>query len=118
MEMVKGWYGRRMREWEHHLATRSTNRVVRPFDWGVEWAEKWPGAYDRDGEDVEAYLRNVNALAIRDSDQFFGYDTPTDFRVEENILKFTSPVDTPYPENNTVHAHVFPAQEKPGKRKR
>jgi dienelactone hydrolase len=110
MELVKEWYGRRMREWEHHLATRSTNRVVRPFDWGVEWAAKWPGAYDRGGEDVEAYLGKMNALAIRDSELFFGYETPTDFRVDEGILKFTSPVDTPYPENNTVHAHLFKAK--------
>jgi dienelactone hydrolase len=118
MEMVKDWYGRRMRKWEHHLATRSTNRVVRPFDWGGEWAEKWPVSYDRGSEDIETYLRNVNTLAIRESDRFFSYETPKDFRVEGDILKFTSPVDTPYPENNTVHAHLFPAEQKPGKRKR
>ena len=42
MELVKEWYGRRMRDWEHELAFRSTDRVVRPFDWGVEFARGWP----------------------------------------------------------------------------
>ena len=35
--MVKAWYGRRMNAWEMDLATRSTDRVVRPFDWGLDW---------------------------------------------------------------------------------
>ena len=42
MELVKQWYGRWMEDWEHHLAFRSTDRVVRPFDWGIEWTRGWP----------------------------------------------------------------------------
>ena len=45
--MVKQWYGRRMGRWENNLAFRSTNRVVRPFDWGVEWTDNWPAALQR-----------------------------------------------------------------------
>jgi dienelactone hydrolase len=112
MEMVKEWYGRRMREWEHHLATRSTNRVVRPFDWGMEWAANWPVAHERNGLEAEPYLLELNRRAIAESDRFFHYETPRDFRVKDKILRFTSPVETPYPENNTVHAHVFPAKGK------
>ena len=33
-------------------------------------------------------------------------------------LQFTSPVDTPYPENNTVHARLFRAKQNPGKPKK
>ena len=33
-----------MLEWENRLAFRSTNRVVRPFDWGLEWTRNWPSA--------------------------------------------------------------------------
>ncbi len=40
--MVKAWYGRRMNAWEMDLATRSTDRVVRPFDWGLDWTSGWP----------------------------------------------------------------------------
>ena len=28
-----------MDRWETKLATRDTNRVVRPFDWGLEWLD-------------------------------------------------------------------------------
>ena len=44
MELVKNWYGRRMAAWEHELAFKSTDRVVRPFDWGIEWTRDWPVA--------------------------------------------------------------------------
>jgi dienelactone hydrolase len=114
MEIVKQWYGRRMGAWENRLAFRSTNRVVRPFDWGVEWTANWPGAkrIPRNGQDPEAYLAELNRDAILNSSEFFAYRTPADFRVEENMLRFTSPVDTPFPENNVVHARIFPAKSK------
>lgn len=115
MEIVKEWYGRRMGAWENRLAFRSTNRVVRPFDWGTEWAANWPGAQriPRNGQDAEAWVTALNRDAILNSAEFFGYETPTDFRVQDgNMLRFTSPVETPYAENNTVHARVFPGKGK------
>ena len=50
---------------------------------------------------------------MADSDEFFGYRTPSDFVLEGNRLRFTSPVKTPYPENNTVHGQWFPAGRSP-----
>src|SRR5204862_6865147 len=44
---------------------------------------------------------------------FFGYQTPTDFSLTGAMLRFTSAVATPYPENNTVHAQWFPARISP-----
>ena len=35
-----GFYGRWMDRWERKLATRDTNRVVRPFEWGTEWLHR------------------------------------------------------------------------------
>ena len=37
-------YRRRLEAWETVLITAATNRVVRPFEWGTEWAANWPGA--------------------------------------------------------------------------
>src|SRR5580658_9782930 len=34
---IMGIYGRWMDRWERKLATRDTNRVVRPFEWGTDW---------------------------------------------------------------------------------
>ncbi|MGI8989022.1 MAG: alpha/beta hydrolase family protein [Bryobacteraceae bacterium] len=112
--MLKKWYGRKMDAWENRLAFKSTNRVVRPFEWGLEWTANWPAARrePQNGHDPEAYLRLLNRHVIERSDEFFGYEPARDFRLEGDMLRFTSPVRTPYPENNTVHARFFPGNGK------
>jgi hypothetical protein len=105
--MVKTWYARRMNAWEMDLATRSTDRVVRPFDWGLDWTAGWPV---HSGErDPESRIRELNRLAIENSAAFFAYTPPSDFRIENSRVRFTSAVTSPYPENNTVEARYFPA---------
>lgn len=96
-----------MNAWEMDLATRSTDRVVRPFEWGIEWTAGWP--FHSSAADPEAQIRELNRMAIARSAEFFAYDPPRDFRVEGSWVNFTSAVETPYPENNTVHARYFPA---------
>src|SRR5215471_18821288 len=114
-----GIYAKWMNEWENRLCSRATDRVVRPFEWGLEWARAWPGAerIPQNGHTPHAYLRELNEAAVARSDEFFGYETPSDFQLEANLLRFTSAVKTPYPENNVVHGVWFPAQEKPGRRR-
>ncbi len=109
-----------MEQWENRLCFRSNNRVVRPFEWGLDWTANWPctGLYPKNGHDPESYLRGLNRLAIERSEEFFAYEPPTDFRLEDGLLKFTSPVHTRYPENNTVYGQWFPAKEKPGRKRR
>jgi hypothetical protein len=109
MELLRDWYGRRMNAWEMDLATRSTDRVVRPFDWGVDWTTGWP--VQSSEPDPELRIRELNKLAIANSSRFFGYKPPEDFRFDAsaNTLQFTSAVNTPYAENNTVHGRFFPA---------
>jgi dienelactone hydrolase len=118
--MLEAIYSRWMYDWENRLCSRATNRVVRPFDWGMEWTRNWPVAATHprhpDEEPLE-YLKRLNQAAIQDSDSFFGYEVPRDFSLKDNMLRFTSPVETPHIENNTVHARWFPAEEKPGRRK-
>jgi pimeloyl-ACP methyl ester carboxylesterase len=105
--MVKTWYGRRMNAWEMDLATRSTDRVVRPFDWGLDWTANWP--FESSAADPEIRIRELNRIALERSAEFFDYRPPTDFRIENSWLRFTSAVDSPHPLNNTVHARYFPA---------
>lgn len=97
-----------MGAWEMDLATRSTDRVVRPFDWGVDWTANWP--FQSSLKDPEERIRELNQLAIADSAAFYAYKPPTDFRFDGKWLQFTSPVDCPYPANNTVHASFYPAK--------
>jgi hypothetical protein len=107
-------YSRWMLAWEDRLCSRATDRVVRPFDWGLEWVEGWPctGRFPRNGHDPESYLRLLNRAALESSQEFFSYEPPSDFHLDGNILRFTSAVETPYPENNRVHGQWFPAQPK------
>jgi len=92
--MIKKWYSRWMYEWETRLTTRDENRIVRPLDWGFEWvapflerngfADAIPGPeIERDPAAAEAAMIRINRLLIQNSDIFFGYDTPTDYRLEE-----------------------------------
>jgi dienelactone hydrolase len=128
-----------MHDWEHRLTSVDNNRVVRPLEWGTEWAQNWPC---RNGyapghvpEDGEKYLREYNRRIIASSDEFYAYQKPKDFRLERrevqvfstrevpdpvleekvrgtyaDFLRFTSPVHTPYPENNLVNARWFPSR--------
>ncbi len=109
-------YERWIREREEQLCFRSTNRVVRGFDWGLEWANNWPCAagHPKNGESPQEYIAKLNELAMQDSDEFFGYDSPRDFELRDGILRFHSPVATPYNENNLVHAQWFPARGSKG----
>ncbi|HWE00540.1 MAG TPA: alpha/beta hydrolase family protein, partial [Bryobacteraceae bacterium] len=99
---------RRMSAWENALAFRSTDRVVRPFDWGLEWTRNWP--VRSAAADPAERLRELNRKAIAASAAFFGYEPPRDFRFHDGLLRFTSAVETPCASNNTVHARFFPAK--------
>jgi hypothetical protein len=115
-KMTSRLYGRWIQSWEQQLCNRATNRVVRRFEWGLDWASDWPCAqrYPKNGDGVEEYISKLNRIAIRESDDFFAYEPPSDFRLEDRILRFRSPVETPYAENNIVHAQWFPAKDSKG----
>ena len=151
--MLKKRYARWMYEWETRLTTRDENRVVRPLEWGFEWLAPFLEAHGfshavpgpevmRDAAAAETAMVAINQLLIRHSDQFFSYERPTDFKLEERhpqlyptnvrpetlaqdaamkqratdgtlakaqYLRFTSPEQSPFPENDLVNARWFPA---------
>ena len=90
--MLGNWYARWMYAWETRLTTRDENRVVRPLEWGFEWLDDFiDGAglrgvverAERDGSAAEPAMMAVNEAIVRNSDTFFGYERPTDYRLEE-----------------------------------
>jgi hypothetical protein len=151
--MLSNAYRKWMVAWETALTTRDENRVVRPLEWGFEWLEDFVAAAGlreivdgakRDPETSEPAMMALNQAIVRESEAFFGYVRPTDFRLEERtpllfptnvrpetlerdaelkrlaeegklkpapFLRFTSPVRTPYPENDLVNARWYPAAE-------
>ena len=114
-------YERWMTNWENRLAFRSTDRVVRPFDWGLEHIHDWPGAQrnPKNGHDPESYLRLQNQLIVDHSDEFFGYQPPQDFTLKPDdgfgLLTFTSPVKSPNPENDRVHGQWYASDKAKGR---
>lgn len=143
-----------MYAWETKLTMRDTNRIVRPLEWGFDWLEDWIASRNlsiraaiasADRDRLRAAMLTVNESIIAEHDQFYDYETPTDFRLEERhpqlyptnvrpetlrqdallkrqaaagtlpkaqFLRFTSPVQTPYPENDQVNARWYPASAK------
>jgi len=97
-------FSRCLSRWEHKLASRDTNRVVRPFEWGEEWV-----LGGRRNGDASGDILNFVDRAVADSDGFFDYEKPRDYCLKEGTLTFRSALESPYPENNTVHADFFPA---------
>ena len=111
-ESLRRHYRQRIEQREEYLASRTTDRIVREFEWGLDWTRGWPCAAELPPDDADPadYLRDLNQAAVRESDRFFGYRTPSDFRIDGKLLRFTSPVATPFEENNTVVGQWFPAK--------
>jgi hypothetical protein len=98
--------------WERRLASVTTDRMVRPFDWGLDWI---PDHEDEPGTDGAAVIgRWVNEV-MKDTDAFFTPPPTTDYRVAPeadgtSLLTFPSAFITPHPSNNTVYCRYFPAR--------
>src|SRR5262245_53846620 len=98
--------------WEHRLASVTKDRVVRPFDWGLDWIPANghpPSAPPADvvGDWVEQVMADTEA--------FFTPAPTTDYTLrpytEGDLLTFPSAFVTPHPANNTVYARYFRAKE-------
>jgi Prolyl oligopeptidase family len=101
------WLERRIRCYEHRRWTTDDNRRVQPFDWGLEHIGGNP-QQPNPGEFLRQYARR----AIDCSKECYAVRAATDYRLDgENVLTFTSSIESPWPENNTVHAQFFPARK-------
>jgi hypothetical protein len=143
-------YARWMYRWETRLTTLDSNRIVRPVEWGFDWLREFAQSHgfsfpqhpEQDDATAERVMLQLNDFILRHRTEFFAYQTPQDFVLEERhprlyptnvrprtlkqdahflrlaeagrlpkaeFLRFTSPVCTPYPENDRVNARWFPA---------
>jgi hypothetical protein len=99
-------------EWERRLASVTTDRVVRPFEWGLDWIPR--NGFHPDTAPL-AELQAFADAALADSDAFFFAPRTTAYEQSpDGHLRFPSAFTTPHPENNVVHARFFPAA--PGSR--
>src|ERR1700679_159650 len=86
--MLSRLYAKWMYAWETALTTRDTNRIVRPLEWGFDWlgdfsplAQPAPAA----ASTSDGYHRMIaiNTATLARPEEYFGYRTPTDFRLEK-----------------------------------
>lgn len=90
---------------------RDNNRLVRPFDWGLQFVVD-----HSNGDDPQNVLRKHTEGALRDSERFYRLPPIIDFKLVGDQLTWTSAVHTPSIENNTARARYFPAQTRNGAR--
>jgi hypothetical protein len=114
---MTGFYARWIDGWERKLATRDTNRVVRPFEWGTDWLARLDFPVcppEANGASAECLSRFADE-ALENSDRFFAYHPVRDYQLRQGHLTFTTPALSAYPENDTVHARWFPAPRDRGR---
>jgi len=94
-------------KWELRLSKRDTNRVARPFEWGLDFISDNPP-----GSDPKSFMLEYAERAVRESDAYHAYEPVTDYSLDKGHLTFTSPLESVYPVNNTVHGRFFPKDER------
>ncbi len=99
--------------WERRLASVSTNRVARPFEWGVDWLadQQLPAG------DPRRVLQDWGEATVARSDEFYAVSPAADAAMSGDMLTFTSALQTPHPENNTVRARYFPDPSPRGRKR-
>ena len=123
--------------WERRLASVTTDRVVRPFEWGLDWIPQNGHPHETAAADV---VGDWVSSVMADSDTFFTPAPTTDYTLTPasdglptdlsadlsaearrsakaearsakagDLLTFPSAFVTPHDRNNTVHCRYFPA---------
>lgn len=105
--------------WERRLADVSRlERVVRPFEWGLDWI---PANGHAAGTPPDGILSAWVDEVMRDTDAFYTPPPTDEYSLtpaseaaqasgEAGLLTFPSALETPHPENNVVFARYFPAR--------
>jgi dienelactone hydrolase len=100
--------------WERRLAASALDRTERPFEWGLEWLGQTDGNGDAS---ACAQLEQWADRAVSASNDFFSVGPCGDYQLAANHLTFPSAIDTPHPQNNTVHARYFPDSSPLGRKR-
>jgi hypothetical protein len=101
--------------WERYLASVSKDRVVRPFEWGLDWISH-NGESHHDRNEHARVVSEWVARVMADTDSFFTPEPTTDYTLSapdrdgHRTLTFPSPFTTPHSENNTVYCRLVPTR--------
>ena len=102
--------------WERRLSDVTKDRVVRPFEWGLDWIPQngdghapAPGGVGGPRDVIDRYVSDDMA----DTDAFFTPPPTTEYTLQPapdgSLLTFPSAFTTPHESNNTVRCRYYPA---------
>ena len=104
--------------WERRLASVTKDRVVRPFEWGLDWV---PANGHRRGAatiDAAQAIGDWVSHVMADTDAFFTPSPTGDYTLQRSadgdVLTFPSALETRHETNNTVYCRYFPARVRDG----
>jgi hypothetical protein len=106
--------------WERRLAAATKDRVIRPFEWGLDWA---PPSTAAEGAESAALSRWV-AGVMTDTDAFYTPPPTENYTLGaaaangDRTLEFPSALETPHRTNNTVYCRLVPARRSEHRRPR
>ncbi len=101
--------------WERWLHARTPDRLVRPFEWGLDWVSA--NGHPRQAP-PDVVLADWSAHALADSAAFFAAPRTDDYHWEgaalpsdgsSGTVTFPSVITTPHEENNLASARLFQA---------
>ena len=99
------WLEQKVLAYEQMRFAQEQNRRVLPFKWGLEHV-----GGDPNDRNPRAWLDQFIAHTLAHSDDWVATTPADDYQLEDNVLTFTSAVESPWPENNRVHAQLFKAR--------
>jgi hypothetical protein len=105
---------RTFHRWERRLAAAANNRVIRPFDWGLDWID---GLNIADRNQSYEALETWADRSVAESDRFYALDPCDHYSLDGDLLSFPSAIVTPHRENNLVRARYFPEPSPRGRRR-
>jgi hypothetical protein len=98
--------------WERRLADVSKDRVVRPFEWGLDWLPAGDNGHHADAASrVDDYVAGILAdpRAWYTPPPIDSYEVGPRAADGTSLVRFPSARTTPHPKNNTVVTRYFPA---------
>lgn len=88
---------------EHAAHALDNNRLVRPFDWGLNFISDHVN-----GDDPREVVRRFSQNAVANSEEFYALPEINDYELNGDQLTWTSAVETPSSVNNLARARYFP----------
>jgi hypothetical protein len=102
---IVSWLEQTIRRYEHMRWAQEPNRRTLPFAWGLEHI-----GGDPNDANPRAFLDRFVDHTVANSDEWYAVAPADDYMLAGDVLTFTSAIESPWLENNRVHAQLFRAK--------